>query len=94
MNGKSHKMWRFESYWGVIPCPWRNSSWRFEGSWRPNQLNCPKQRTTALRGSSQRHETIYPTKQCNIPEELNFGEAACVTSNRDLNIFCRNLLKW
>ena len=34
---------------GVTLCRWRNSSWRFEGSWRPYHLNCLKQRTKALR---------------------------------------------
>ena len=45
----------------------------------PSEL--PETADERITGSSQHHETIHPTEQCNIPEELNFGKAACVTSN-------------
>jgi hypothetical protein len=53
----------------------------------PLPYELPETENESIMGSSQRHETIYPTKECNVPEELNFGKAACVASNVATGIF-------
>jgi len=59
----------------------------------PSEL--PETADESITGSSQRHETIYPTEQRNISEKANFGKATCVTSDIPTRIFfCRNVLKW
>lgn len=67
-------------FWSVPLRRWKNSSWRFEGPWRPYHLNCLTQRTKGLR--VLRNVTKRFTQQNSVTSQktFNFGKAACVTS--------------